>query len=216
MSKCNLRNVNTCNNITGSTQVACYVKDYFSHYTIRSSGCSILVPVSEMRCSGCLDHRLILNAMLHRHLKNADTANDTDTSDLASHTNYRFCTMQNLTLILYCRDYYRYMRTPETRKRLSLFHSKTRVSAQRIKRIERRLEVAIEHRGVQVDDALHRDMCSIMAESSPGVKEQHPPGSFPRIFWEQQEKAGQLNNAKSMRWEPAMIRFVFSDRAIMY
>ena len=49
-----------------------------------------------------------------------------------------------------------------------------------------------------------------MIECSFGVKEQHRPGSFPRIFWEQREKAGQFKNAKSMRWEPAMIRFALS------
>ena len=47
------------------------------------------------------------------------------------------------------------MRTPETRERLSRFHAKVRVSEQLVKRIEKRLELAIERRGVQVDDALH-------------------------------------------------------------
>ena len=48
--------------------------------------------------------------------------------------------------------------------------------------MENRLEAAIERRGVETDEALHHDLSTIMAESSVGVKEQHPPGSFPRIF----------------------------------
>ena len=51
--------------ITGLTEVAHYVKDYFSHHTICSSSCSILVPGSDMRCGGCADYHLVLNAMLH-------------------------------------------------------------------------------------------------------------------------------------------------------
>lgn len=74
--------------------------------------------------------------------------------------------------------------------------------------MEKRLEEAIERRGVEVDDALHQDLSVTMAESSAEVLRNHPPGSFPRIFWEQQERASKLKNAKSMRWEPAMIRLV--------
>ncbi len=102
---------------------------------------------------------------------------------------------------------FRYMRTPEAKERLSRLHSKTRVTVQQLKRVEKRLELVIERRGIEVDDALHQDLCSTMAESSTHVKEQLPPGSFGRIFWDQQEKNGKLKNAKSMRWEPAMIRF---------
>ena len=101
------------------------------------------------------------------------------------------------------------MSTPQKHERLRRFHSKVRLTSQSIRRIEKRLEEAIERRGVEIDDALHQDLSTIMAENSLGVKEQHPPGSFARIFWEQQEQASQLKNAKSMRWEPAMIRLEF-------
>lgn len=66
------------------TQVAHYVKDYFPHHTIRSSSCLILLPVCELRCTNCYEHRKFLNSMLHRHLK------VTDVSDPSSHSNYRF------------------------------------------------------------------------------------------------------------------------------
>ena len=105
---------------------------------------------------------------------------------------------------------YRYMRTPEAKERLSRLHSKTRVTVQQLKRLEKRLDLVIERRGIEVDDALHQDLCSTMVESSTQVKEQLPPGSFGRIFWDQQEKNGKLKNAKSMRWEPAMIRFSYN------
>lgn len=103
------------------------------------------------------------------------------------------------------------MNTPKKEERLRQLHSKVRVSNQHIRRMERRLKEAIEHRGIEVDDALHQDLCATMAESSSGVKEQYPSGSFAQIFWEQQEQGSRLKNAKSMRWEPAMIRCVFSN-----
>lgn len=101
----------------------------------------------------------------------------------------------------------RFLNTPQRNERLRQLHSKARLTNQHIRRMERRLQEAIERRGIETDDILHQDLTTIMAENSSGVKEQHPPGSFPRIFWEQQERASKLKNAKSMRWEPAMIRF---------
>lgn len=98
------------------------------------------------------------------------------------------------------------MRTPEAKERLSRIHSQAKVNAQHLRRVERRLEMAIQSRGVEVDDSLHRDLSNTITENSSSVKEHFPPGSFSRIFWEQQEKAVKMTNAKSMRWEPAMIR----------
>lgn len=76
---------------TGLTQVACYTKDYFPHHTIRSTSCTVLLPVTGMRCAPCLEHRKSLNAMLHRHSKTTDDATKpADCTDPTSHTNYRF------------------------------------------------------------------------------------------------------------------------------
>lgn len=109
-----------------------------------------------------------------------------------------------MTSIFNCR----YLNSPEKKERLHQLHSKVRLNGQHIRRLERRLKEAIERRGIEVDDALHQDLSAVIDESSSQVKEKHPPGSFSRIFWEQQERASRLKNAKSMRWEPAMIRFV--------
>ena len=100
------------------------------------------------------------------------------------------------------------MNSPEKKARMHQLHLKVRASSQQIKRIKKHLDKAIERRGVQVDDALHQDLSTTLADSSSDILSQHPPGSFARIFWEQQEQASKLKNAKSMRWEPAMIRLV--------
>ena len=74
------------------------------------------------------------------------------------------------------------------------------------KHLEKKPSDAIEQTGIEVDDALHQDLLATNSECSAEVKEQYSPGSFQRIFWKQQEKASIL---KSMKCEPAMIRFNF-------
>ncbi len=90
------------------------------------------------------------------------------------------------------------MRTPEAKERLSCLHSNRKVTVQQLKRVEKRLELVIEHRGIEVDKAFHQDLCSTMAESSTQVKEKLSPGSFGRIFWNQQEKDGKLKTVANL------------------
>ncbi len=68
-----------------------------------------------------------------------------------------------------------------------------------------RLEEAIQRRGIQVDDALHRDLSTTMAEKTLEIKEKYSPGSFLNIFWEQQERACKLKNAKSMQCDQVCV-----------
>ena len=74
--------------------------------------------------------------------------------------------------------------------------------------MKERLDKAIEKRGVEVDSDLHEDLVSTVNESTLEVEKQYPPDSFQRVFWEQQRQAMEKTDARSMRWEPAMIRFV--------
>ena len=101
------------------------------------------------------------------------------------------------------------MRTPEKNKRLRNLHSKVRVSDQSIRRVKMKLEELIEKRGIEVDDDLHQDLTATISENSEVVESQNPHGSFLRIFWNQQQKASKYKNAKSMRWAPAMIRYLY-------
>ena len=142
--------------------------------------------------------------MLHRYLKSTE-----DNTEPSSHANYRFAYVCCACSKGIDQKLYRYLNSTEKSARLHQLHSKARLSSQQVKRLATRLEEAIERRGIQVDDALHRDLSTTMAEKTLEIKEKYPPGSFLNIFWEQQERACKLKNAKSMRWEPAMIRFVF-------
>jgi hypothetical protein len=43
--------------------------------------------------------------------------------------------------------------------------------------------------GIQVDEDLHQNLITTINEKSSIVEEEHPPGSFLRLFWEQQKQA---------------------------
>ena len=72
------------------------------------------------------------------------------------------------------------------------------------------MEKAIEHRGVEVDCALHQDLAVTLEENKATIADKYPPGSFPRIFYEQQHKASKLKDARAMKWEPGMIRLALA------
>lgn len=58
-----------------------------------------------------------------------------------------------------------------------------------------------------MDEDLHEDLSSVMEDNHQMILDEHPPDSFMAIFWSQQRHAASLKNAKSMKWEAAMIRW---------
>lgn len=165
---------------------ASYVKDHFSFHTIRCASCELLLPSTSThaRCDPCMAYRKVLNSMLSRKMK----LNTDDSCQAESHTNLRF------------------LSTPQRKVRFGRMRVRTKVCQQQSKRLRERLESVIGERGVQVTEELHEDLVTTMENSTPGIVEQYPPDSFRRIFWEQQQCALSLKDARSMRWEPAMIR----------
>lgn len=141
----------------------------------------MLVLPEHNRCAICHDYRKTLNSMLSRQRQRTDECTSAD-----SCTNYR------------------YLSTPEKVKRMKKLHEQSRLQSQRISRLKTKIDRAVEERGIAVDDALHNDLCATLRENEAVMKENYPPGSFPRIFWEQQQRSSELKNSKSMKWEPAM------------
>ena len=64
----------------------------------------------------------------------------------------------------------------------------------------------MERRGVQVDMELNDDLRMIVAENSGRISESYQDNSFGKMFWQNQERAMAVHNAKSMQWDPLMIR----------
>lgn len=172
----------------GSKKSAFCDDRFTSSNTIRTSSCVVLFspkdPHTDSRCCSCHGYRKTLNSMLFRHKKC-----DRGSTELSSHTNYR------------------YFNTPEKVNRLEKLHKHARTSQQRIKRLKKKIASIVEDKGVEVDKEIHEDLSSIMKENSPKVTEAYPADSFARIFWEQQLKASAVKDARSMKWEPMMIRW---------
>lgn len=60
---------------------------------------------------------------------------------------------------------------------------------------------------MSVCEDLHNDLVHIMEENSPVIAQSYPQDSFAHIFWESQHQASSLKDARSMRWDPLMIRW---------
>ena len=176
---------------TGTERVAFYDP---AHATIRCDACELLVPQQSepqhkaKRCGTCnkYKYRQVLNRMLFRVERSS--GQDSDRSNPQSRTNYRFLT------------------TPEKDRRLRRLHQQSRINQQRANRL-RLLERATEERGMSVDENLHNDLVHIIEENSHVVAQSYPQDSFARVFWESQHRASSLKDARSMRWDPLMIRW---------
>jgi len=82
--------------------------------------------------------------------------------------------------------------------------------------VSERLEKLIEERGIQVDPNLHDDLAETVRERASDIAKEYPPDSFARIFWDHQQQALERKDSRSMRWAPAMIRFVLSFSLVLH
>ena len=131
------------------------------------------------RCHSCTEYRQILNRIVYRidHGKSKDI----DKSNPMSHTNYRFLT------------------SPEKTARLKNLYDRTRTMQQNINRLNSQIRKLIEDNGTEVDDDLNKALVDIVEDKSPFVASSYEEESFPRIFWEVQQRASSLKDMRSMR-----------------
>ena len=168
-----------------------FYDDKLSHGTIRCDGCQILVPVESNQCSVCHAYRQTLNRMFLRFEDSTrDTCTELNRVNPQSHTNYR------------------YLSSLEKDKRMKVLHQQSRVAQQQINRLKKKLKNVIEQRSNFVEEELHNDLSQIIKDNDDSVKKTFPlEDSFQRVFWESQKRASSLKNAKSMKWDPLMIRW---------
>ena len=99
--------------------MAVYVKDYFPYYTIRCTGCKILIPKSVKRCNKCSEYRKTLNVLCKRSASKDDTVSRTDP---ASHVNFRW------------------LSSPEKTDRLRHLSTRSKALQRQIKQVSEKLE----------------------------------------------------------------------------
>ncbi len=92
-------------------------------------------------------------------------------------------------------------------ERMRNLHEKLRQTQKQRDRLKAKLAMVVERQGVEVDSGTNDDLCSITQSEAVKVMEAFPPGSFQRIFWEQQVDAVSRKDVRGMRWHPLMIRW---------
>ena len=85
---------------------------------------------------------------------------------------------------------YRWLSPMETKERLQAVQS----AARRVPAKQHHIAALIEQ-SINVDTYFIDDLVAMMKETSSSV---FSPGSFPRLFWESQERAIHLTNSKSV------------------
>ena len=129
-----------------------YVEDLGNdRSTIRTVGCSILVPVHDRdRCSMCKKFRLSLNTMLNRLSSNVHVT-DTSPTNCSSTVNFR------------------YLSSPQKKERFIKVRNALRQSQSRIRYLTAKIEKHVEKTGIHVDDELHQDLVQISREQTSQV-----------------------------------------------
>ena len=54
---------------------------------------------------------------------------------------------------------------------------------------------------------MHSDLTQMVEKHTCEVASCHSPGSFPRVFWEQQLEAARRKDSRGMRWHPLLIKW---------
>ena len=151
------------------------------HPSLYHPECEILIQ-STKRCIFCNKQRRSLAAMVSRpHLD--------DKTDPSSHTTY--CNLTN----------------EEKDQRLHRLQQERKANRSKVTRLKQKISKITEEQGIQLDEVLHKDMQLIVDEEKDAIHLKYPENSFQRLFWEQQEKALTLKNARSMRWHPLFIKW---------
>ena len=151
--------------------------------TIRSTKCELLV--NEVKCGTCKGYRSNLRSMYNRSLKQDSEKN----SHVSSHTNYR------------------YLKTPERQRRMHQLKSDLDQSKREIETLKSKVQRLQEEHGIDIDKPLETDLEKIMEESTSKVYESHPPGSFLRLFWDQQLQAIETKDRRQLRWHPMIVKW---------
>ena len=144
-----------------------------------------MTPPHLSRCQVCTKQRRALNSRLLRG-KISDLR---ERSAVNSHTNYHWLTKAQM------------------QERLHEVQGGRREAREKLRRLTKKIEMALDKRGVAVDTSLNSDLVTVMEQQSSEISQRYAPGSFPRLFWDAQRKCATLKDQRSMRWDPLMIKW---------
>ena len=159
--------------------VAYHDSDGRTATTIRSTKCSYLVS-EHGRCSACHPVQVYSSCNVAQPVA-------ADKSDPSSTTNLRCLT------------------TPQKLARFRQLCLDFKCNYSQVERLRLKLTASTEERSTEVDEGLNRNLVAIVEEASPQISDMYHPGSFQRVFWEQQRKSNSLKYTRGMRWDTLMI-----------
>lgn len=154
--------------------------------TVRSSHCEIIT--NRLRCTPCVDYRNNLRAIQAKTKK---------------------LTCPDSRVGTESRVNYRYLHSPEKIKRLQNLKKENKTLSRKVAQLRAQLEKSTECNGVTLEKTLNEDMHSIINSNEIP----HAPGTFARIFWDQQ-KESLYKNPKQMRWHPMMLKWCIHLRML--
>lgn len=160
------------------------------HSTVRTASCELLV--KDTKCAACKRYRSVLRSLHNRSTK----CNSEKSSGPSSHTNYR------------------YLKTPERVKRISRLKSKLDQSKRETAHLKTKIEQLQKCQTVHVDEPLVADLKAIMEEKINEIHKSHPPGSFLRLFWDQQLQAIKTTDHRQLRWHPMIVKWCLNLKHI--
>ena len=160
------------------------------HGTIRCCNCDLLVHMEQSTtsvddipcCRKCKQYRPTLRALVSRLQRRSDS----DRTHPSSHTPFR------------------YLSTPERVVRYQREHTLRKSIEQRL---SQQIDTEAEKRGITEDESLSSDLTQIMSQNTSNMQDMHPQGSFAPVFWDSQQQAVALKDARQMRWDPLMVRW---------
>ena len=147
--------------------------------TVRTASCTILT--GGNRCISCSQYRSHLRSLHSRWVRKRKSP--------AKKANNR------------------YLSTPQKETKLKMLRERVVAAESEVQRLKLSIEESRKQHGVELDPLLHQDLSSIMEANDTAISNEFPPGSFRRLFWDEQLKVNQLKNSKQMRWHPMMIRW---------
>ena len=157
--------------------------------TVRRVECELLCQRSSdnpARCQYCQSHRPVLRKAISRN------SNSSASTAASSHTNYIHLT------------------PAEKNERMRNLQQSLKISKYQRKRLESRLEQRIEKESIALQPQDNADLVQVVREVAPLVEERFSENSAQRIFWQQQEVYNKLQNKRSMRWHPLVLRFALN------
>ena len=95
----------------------------------------------------------------------------------------------------------------EKDERLHRMHNESKIIKLRLTQMEKKISEYAAKDGVHLDQELHSDMKQIILDSTDQIHHTYQPDTNQHLFWEQQRKASSLQDSRSMKWHPLVIKW---------